>query len=165
MKCIDCNSEFSPFVHNQTRCRSCVTLNQVKQGSLKQAKNKLFFKDCRWCNKNFELQTTAQLYCSNTCRLHSKRASVYKLNFEKYYNLINRRKCDVCESKGDFNHKHHEELSLAIDHCHKTKVVRGLLCNSCNVALGNVKDDVNRLRKLIEYLERATTIPSGSTLK
>jgi len=165
MICINCNSEFSPFVHNQTRCRPCVTLQQAKDGSHKKIANKLFHKNCKWCNNTFELKTTAQLYCSSICRIHSKRASVYKLDFNDYYDLINRKECDVCKSKGDFNHRHHEEMSLAIDHCHTTNKVRGLLCNSCNVALGNVKDDIGRLRKLIEYLERATTIPSGSTLK
>ena len=61
MKCINCNSEFSPFVHNQTRCRTCVTLQQIKEGNLKKIANKLFHKECKWCNKQFELKTTAQL--------------------------------------------------------------------------------------------------------
>ena len=39
------------------------------------------------------------------------------------------------------------------DHDHNTGQVRGILCNGCNVALGQVKDDPLRLRLLAEYLE------------
>jgi 5-methylcytosine-specific restriction endonuclease McrA len=42
---------------------------------------------------------------------------------------------------------------LAVDHCHITGRVRGLLCANCNVALGTFKDDVSVLRKAIQYLQ------------
>jgi hypothetical protein len=32
--------------------------------------------------------------------------------------------------------------------------VRGVLCGPCNLALGHVKDDPERLRRMAEYLER-----------
>lgn len=41
-----------------------------------------------------------------------------------------------------------------IDHCHETKVVRGLLCNKCNLMLGLAKDRTNVLTKAVEYLEK-----------
>lgn len=46
---------------------------------------------------------------------------------------------------------------LAIDHCHKSSKVRGLLCSNCNLALGNAKDNTNTLKNLIVYLEKAST--------
>jgi len=39
-----------------------------------------------------------------------------------------------------------------IDHDHITGKVRGLLCRSCNIALGAVRDNPDRLRALIDYL-------------
>lgn len=44
---------------------------------------------------------------------------------------------------------------LSIDHCHDTGVVRGLLCDDCNKALGFVHDSVEVLLALVAYLERA----------
>jgi len=41
-----------------------------------------------------------------------------------------------------------------IDHDHKTGVRRGVLCLSCNQALGLLKDSSERARALAEYLER-----------
>ena len=45
------------------------------------------------------------------------------------------------------------EKKLVVDHNHKTLEVRGLLCHSCNCALGLLKDDVEVMKKAIQYLE------------
>jgi hypothetical protein len=44
-------------------------------------------------------------------------------------------------------------IKLAVDHCHGTGEIRGLLCHSCNVALGLLKDDSALLRKAADYIE------------
>ncbi len=48
-----------------------------------------------------------------------------------------------------------EELKrpLCVDHCHTTKVVRGLLCDPCNRGLGLLKDNIITLKNAVEYLE------------
>jgi len=51
---------------------------------------------------------------------------------------------------------------LSIDHDHETGQVRGLLCRGCNLALGHVDDDVDRLQKLIEYLVQKSVQNSGN---
>jgi hypothetical protein len=44
--------------------------------------------------------------------------------------------------------------SLAVDHCHKTGKVRGLLCGNCNRFLGQIDDDINTAERLLEYLNK-----------
>lgn len=41
---------------------------------------------------------------------------------------------------------------LAVDHCHTTGKIRGLLCSKCNFAIGLVDDNTEILKNLIEYL-------------
>lgn len=43
--------------------------------------------------------------------------------------------------------------SHAIDHCHTTGAVRGVLCIGCNAVLGFVADDPERLRAIAVYIE------------
>lgn len=42
-----------------------------------------------------------------------------------------------------------------VDHCHWTGKVRGILCPSCNSALGLFKDNIATLENAIQYLSRA----------
>lgn len=50
--------------------------------------------------------------------------------------------CAICE----------KERPLVVDHCHDTGQVRGMLCVTCNLAIGYFEDDVEALRRAIAYL-------------
>jgi len=54
--------------------------------------------------------------------------------------------CDICENPCLSG------KSLAIDHCHESNKIRGLLCMNCNQGLGKFKDSPKLLQKAIEYL-------------
>jgi hypothetical protein len=43
---------------------------------------------------------------------------------------------------------------LAVDHCHTTGKVRGLLCSRCNPAIGLFNENVANLASAIDYLHR-----------
>ena len=43
---------------------------------------------------------------------------------------------------------------FAVDHCHETGEVRGLLCNECNRGMGLLRDNAELLRKAADYLDR-----------
>lgn len=52
-----------------------------------------------------------------------------------------------------------------VDHNHSTGRIRGLLCNACNNGLAMFKDNIEIMKKAIEYLEKyqSTPIARGST--
>src|ERR1039458_5977494 len=60
------------------------------------------------------------------------------------------RACAVCKSIFPGRKTGH----WSTDHDHKTGIVRGILCNGGNMALGQAADDPQRLRALADYLER-----------
>ena len=45
---------------------------------------------------------------------------------------------------------------MAVDHCHSSGMVRGLLCRNCNLLLGHAKDCTKILGNAINYLLRHT---------
>ncbi len=53
--------------------------------------------------------------------------------------------CAICRKKP-------KQRLLCIDHCHKTGKVRGLLCTSCNAALGAFADDPKLTQAATDYL-------------
>lgn len=72
----------------------------------------------------------------------------YGITLEEYNRMLHEQdgKCLVCGAKPD--------KALAVDHCHETGAVRGLLCSQCNVGIGMFKNDTGLLLKAIGYLER-----------
>lgn len=58
------------------------------------------------------------------------------------------RQGSACASCGSQSTK----CKWVVDHCHATNKVRGVVCHTCNLALGYVNDSTVRLEKLIAYL-------------
>lgn len=84
-----------------------------------------------------------------TREIHIQRK--YGLSWDAYLMMLNNQnnKCFICDyefgaKKGD----------CYVDHCHKTNIVRGLLCQNCNTGLGNFRDNSERLIKAANYLAR-----------
>jgi hypothetical protein len=83
----------------------------------------------------------------------------FHFNPEEWLQMYHHQKglCFVCGRKlaNRFAEiKDTEGKMAAFDHCHKTGLVRGLLCRMpCNRSLGGFFDDVNLLRRALEYVE------------
>lgn len=62
--------------------------------------------------------------------------------------------CAICLRPEVVKGKKGEVKRLAIDHCHTTGRVRGLLCAGCNPGLGHFQDSSGLLRAAADYLEK-----------
>ena len=51
--------------------------------------------------------------------------------------------CEICEENG----------KIVFDHNHNTGKFRGWICGKCNVAIGMVSEDTDKLFRIIKYLE------------
>lgn len=68
--------------------------------------------------------------------------------------LINQNgKCAICNG-ADGGNRNGEPKALAVDHCHATGKVRGLLCEACNQAIGKFKEDEQIMLSAIAYLRK-----------
>lgn len=75
----------------------------------------------------------------------------YGITLEEYESMVEAQngKCLICHFpplEGD---------RLVVDHDHKTKKIRGLLCRNCNLVLGHASDNTKILLAAIAYLEAA----------
>lgn len=61
-------------------------------------------------------------------------------------------KCIICNIHSDSVMSHKTHRHLCVDHCHDTGMIRGLLCNNCNRAIGILKDDPQVLLNAYNYL-------------
>jgi len=81
-----------------------------------------------------------------------RRKSAYKIRYgitlEQYNQMFEKQKgkCAICK-------RHQKDLTttLCVDHNHKTKQVRGLLCVTCNTDVSVVE---NRLKEMLRYLNK-----------
>lgn len=78
--------------------------------------------------------------------LAHRREKVYGLTEQAYEQLcaLHSGRCAICD----------EVRRLAVDHDHRTGVVRGLLCDRCNLGLGNLRDDPVRCVAAAHYVLR-----------
>lgn len=114
---------------------------------------------CVRCSAFFNPSSPGQKYCNLGCwtaGASAKRAkrhhrahvsnSTYETLTKKFGEV-----CMICAGKA--------RQRLAIDHCHATGRIRGLLCHRCNTAIGLLRDSPELLANAIAYLNTSKEKP------
>lgn len=73
----------------------------------------------------------------------------YGITLERYNQMFadQNGNCAICgRNQSEFKYQ------LAVDHCHRTGKVRGLLCGPCNTGIGNLQDRPEVLKNALSYL-------------
>lgn len=154
-KCKVCRKEFRPIHHWGVFCsKSCSSKDSFEARSTSKES-----RQCRECGKTFRPRTMHHMFCRTDCyRANFKRnarvngiKARYGLTKDELRRLEEAQNglCAICGGPpvGKYN-------ALVVDHCHKRKTVRSLLCDSCNKGLGCFKDEPSRLRAAADYLEK-----------
>jgi hypothetical protein len=83
-------------------------------------------------------------------RSHLKRT--YNMTLDEYDAILESQGgvCEICKSP----ETHKRNSFLAVDHCHETNKIRGLLCSHCNRSIGILKENIETLQNMIEYIKK-----------
>lgn len=112
-----------------------------------------FYSRCKDCDK----EASAQYRLRDPIRFRKNRSDrrikhLYGLSREDYEEMSSHQG-HVCKICG----KDNGSMRLAVDPNHKTGKVRGLLCNTCNRALGFFEEDPKRIQRAIDYIQKYQT--------
>ena len=147
-----------------TYCKVCMNLYYAERYEPKLAK--MFFsnthKQCRICleikeHSEFGKRSGEVLntYCRSCVKHNSKGRNIasHGITVQEYLSMYRSQNgcCGICGIQHD---------NLSIDHDHSCcpgsrgcrQCVRGLVCKHCNTAMGFIKDNVDTVRKMEQYL-------------
>jgi len=135
--------------YHRTKKRRAKKLKAAYRRYYRKHRNKMLLKNQKWVKANY--QYTLE---------YRRRISLIKefgISLEQYNATLKQQKgvCAICRKKCKSGRR------LAVDHCHKTGMNRGLLCSKCNRGLGLFNDSPKLLLAAIKYLRRE----SPSTLQ
>lgn len=84
-----------------------------------------------------------------------ERARKYGVSMKDYCDMLLAQagKCAVCD-RPETATRNGKVKTLAVDHCHGSGKARGLLCASCNTALGKFEDNRDWLLAAVRYLDK-----------
>jgi hypothetical protein len=111
-----------------------------------------FNSQCKSCKREFRLAWNAkhpesrkQTYFKHDLKRH------YGISVEQYNTMFNAQN-GCCASCGIVQDQ--MKRKFAVDHDHQTGVVRALLCDRCNPALGYMQDSLEMIEQLAAYLKK-----------
>lgn len=133
-------------------CRTCHVEQDIEQFYLTRHKTReTQCKSCKLARKRQLRNDPATREAQKHMRRMWNIKQLYGLSQEQFYKMLEDQngKCGAC---GDL--LHFESASGPhVDHDHASGDVRGLLCGACNLALGHLKEDVERILNLAAYME------------
>ena len=109
--------------------------------------------------KNSRLRHGHGYNCRECARKRAREAAIqmnFGITLDHYHALLREQGggCAICGSSVGVG-KLGRLTRLAVDHCHQSGVVRGILCYRCNAGLGHFLDRIPLLQKAIQYLSSA----------
>lgn len=75
----------------------------------------------------------------------------YGITWDTYVSMLDEQEgcCKICKTTSSNTTRTDR---LVVDHCHDTGEVRGLLCAKCNMAIGLLDDDPEKIQAALNYI-------------
>ena len=125
-----------------------------KRYSNPRIKTKLLKSSAAWREKNPDSDANKQL------------RRKYGITLEQYNTMFQLQNglCGICGKSESTRRRKKTQGNerLAVDHCHETGVVRGLLCFKCNTAIGSLGDNEEMVMRVIFYLTNSLKNSRGA---
>lgn len=88
-------------------------------------------------------------------RRYGQVKSRHRMTVEHYERLLLEQGyvCAICKNPEKAKTKTKGTKSLAIDHCHVTGKIRGLLCQKCNMSLGLLNENFDSILSMAKYVQ------------
>ena len=137
------------------RCNKCHEVKEYSEFYKHKVSPDGYRYSCKSCNSKaafaYKESTDGKRKLKNC---HLKRR--YGISIESYEEMLKDQGgvCFICKKREEQTHQNGKIKDLAVDHCHTTGKVRGLLCGLCNRGLGYFKDNTEYLTNAIEYLTK-----------
>lgn len=133
---------------SQRRCSTCSKVLELTGDNfyISRSDRDGFQRNCKPCQKEHAKSLSPEQKEANWARRIER---VYGISSERYYSMLAEQGgCRIC-GEGPVG----AVAKLAVDHCHRTGRVRGLLCTKCNSAIGLLSESRESLAAAINYLE------------
>lgn len=141
-------------------CPKCKKVKDLDEFSTMKTKGKIA-SHCKVCARemlevyyNTEAGKAVKKYDYIRNKLRQKNNKLKKdfgITYDEYTQILKEQedKCAICGRTEEENKK-----MLAVDHCHKTKKNRALLCSSCNICIGFIEKNNLDIDKIKEYINK-----------
>ena len=134
------------------RCNQCCISKVSTAFSKQKRQNGTFGRRsvCKQCRSQNQSKVTASESAETKLRRRSRfLLKTYGITIEDYNHMLTIQNFTCASCK---RHQSMFKKALVVDHNHKTGKVRGILCSGCNLALGNISEDPDKLIKLAAYI-------------
>lgn len=148
------------------KCSKCEQFKSWEEFSKDRTSSSGYKSRCKVCRSIDKKEVLTKFRLNNPIKTRkkfnnkseAKRHNNYKqygLSLEDYNNLLilQNSVCAICKKPETMTKKNGTIQNLAVDHCHKTGKVRGLLCSKCNTGIGYFAEDRQIFLNAIEYLD------------
>lgn len=134
----------------EKRCTRCNEVKTASEFSKRYARSLV-----SWC-KACHAEERRKRYDTDKAYVQHLQCT-YGLSVEQYMEMYAAQggRCAACRDRLELRTR----SRVAVDHDHATGKIRGLLCNSCNSALGMLRDESRRVRSLLRYIQRFDAQP------